>query len=127
MLMITLSILRPGVCPGKPSGPVPVVFVQLAAVAQSLEELPFQVKVSGQAFTVMVIVAVVAHRPSVGVKVYSVVAVLFIAGDQVPVTLLLEVVGKADKLAPEQMAATAVKVGVTFEFTVMVIAAVVAH
>jgi hypothetical protein len=75
----------------------------------------------------MVIVAVVAQRPSVGVKVYSVVAVLFIAGDQVPVILLLEVVGKADKLAPEQMAATAVKVGVTFEFTVMVIVAVVAH
>jgi hypothetical protein len=65
----------------------------------------------------MVIVAVVAHRPAVGVKVYSVVTVLFIAGDQVPVILLLEVVGKADKLAPEQMAATAVKVGVTFAFT----------
>jgi hypothetical protein len=75
----------------------------------------------------MVIVAVVAHRPSVGVKVYTVVAVLFIAGDQVPVILLLEVVGKADKLAPEQMAATAAKVGVTCEFTVMVITAVVAH
>jgi hypothetical protein len=65
----------------------------------------------------MVIVAVVAQRPSVGVKVYSVVAVLFIAGDQVPVILLLDVVGKADKLAPKQIAATAVKVGVTFAFT----------
>jgi hypothetical protein len=59
--------------------------------------------------------------------VYSVVAVLFIVGDQDPEILLLDVVGKADKLAPEQMAATAVKVGVTFEFTTMVIAAVVAH
>jgi hypothetical protein len=69
------------------------------------------------AFTVMVIVAVVAHCPAVGVKVYSVVAVLFNAGDQVPVISFVEVVGKADKVAPEQMAATAVKVGVTFAFT----------
>ena len=75
-------------------------------------------------FTVMVIVAVVAHRPSVGVKVYSVVAVLFNAGDQVPVIPLLEVVGKADKVPPEQMAATCAKVGVAPTFTVMVIVAV---
>ena len=45
------------------------------------------------------------------------VAALFNAGDQVPVILLSEVVGKADKLPPEQMAATAVKVGVIFAFT----------
>jgi len=32
-------------------------------------------------FTVTVIVAVVAHNPAVGVKVYVVVAVLLIAGD----------------------------------------------
>jgi hypothetical protein len=38
--------------------------------------------------------------------VYKVVAVLSIAGDQVPVTELVEVVGKADKLAPEQIALT---------------------
>jgi hypothetical protein len=74
----------------------------------------------------MVIVAVVAHMPAVGVKVYPVVAVLFNAGDQVPVipVVFVEVVGKADKLAPEQMSATCAKVGVTFEFTVMVIVAV---
>ena len=40
------------------------------------------------------------------------VAVLFNAGDQVPVIALFEVVGKADNVPPEQIAATAVKVGV---------------
>jgi hypothetical protein len=40
------------------------------------------------------------------------VAVLFNEGVQVPVMPLLEVVGKADKVAPEQIGATAVKVGV---------------
>ena len=65
----------------------------------------------------MVIVAVVTHVPPVGVKVYSVVAVLFNAGNQVPEISLLEVVGKALKLLPEQMAATCVKVGVTLAFT----------
>ena len=43
-----------------------------------------------------------------------VVVVLFKAGDQVPVTPLVEVVGKADKVAPEQIGATAAKVGTTF-------------
>ena len=77
--------------------------------------------------TVMVNVVVVAHNPAVGVKVYVVVAVLFKTGAQVPVYPLLEVVGKADKVPPEQIAATAVKVGVIFEFTVMVNVVVVAH
>jgi hypothetical protein len=53
--------------------------------------------------------------------------VLFKAGVQVPVMPLLEVVGKADKAAPEQIAATAVNVGVIFGFTVMVKVVVVAH
>ena len=79
------------------------------------------------ALTVMVIVAVVAHWPAVGVNVYVVVAVLFNAGDHVPVIPLLDVVGNADKLVPLQMAATCVKIGVTFGFTVTVIVAVVAH
>ena len=47
------------------------------------------------------------------------VAVLFKAGDQVPVIPLLDVVGK-EKLPPEQMAATWLKVGVTFGLTVLV-------
>ena len=51
---------------------------------------------------------------------YVVVAVVFKAGDHVPVIPLVEVVGKADKVAPEQIGFTAAKVGVTFGFTVMV-------
>jgi len=75
----------------------------------------------------MVIVAEVAHKPAVGVNVYVVVVVLFTEGDHVPVKLLLDVVGKADKLAPAQIGETCVKVGVTFGFTVMVIFAEVAQ
>ena len=55
------------------------------------------------------------------------VAVLFNAGDQVPVKPLLEVVGNGDNTAPEQIGATAVNVGVIFGLTVIVNVAVVAH
>jgi hypothetical protein len=40
---------------------------------------------------------------------------------------LVELVGKADKLPPEQIGVTGIKVGVTFGFTVMVKVVVVAH
>ena len=40
---------------------------------------------------------------------------------------LLEVVGSADKVAPEHIGATALNVGVIFGFTVIVKVAVVAH
>ena len=56
-----------------------------------------------------------------------VVAVLFKAGDHVPVYPFREVVGRAVKVAPEQIAATALKVGVTFGFTVIVKVVCVAH
>ena len=78
-------------------------------------------------FTVMVKVAVVAHCPAVGVNVYVVVAVLFNAGDQVPVNPLVEVVGSAVSVAPEHIGATALKVGVMFGLTTIVNVAVVAH
>jgi hypothetical protein len=55
------------------------------------------------------------------------VAVLLKAGAQVPVNPLLEVVGKADNVAPEQIGATAVNVGVIFGLTVMVRVVVCAH
>ena len=55
------------------------------------------------------------------------VAVLFKAGPQVPVIPLLEVVGKGAKAAPEQIGATAAKVGVTGLLTVTVSVVVVAH
>ena len=77
--------------------------------------------------TVIVSVVVVAQSPAVGVKVYVVVVVLFIAGAQVPVMPLLDVVGSAPNAAPEQIAATAVKVGVMLGLTVIVSVVVVAH
>jgi hypothetical protein len=49
-----------------------------------------------------------------------VVAVLFNAGDQVPVIPLIEVAGSAERAAPEQIGATAANVGVTFGLTVIV-------
>ncbi len=78
-------------------------------------------------FTVIVIVVLVAHDPAVGVNVYVVVAVLFIAGLHVPVIPLLELVGKGLKTSPEQIGATAVNVGTAAVFIVMVNVAVVAH
>jgi hypothetical protein len=61
------------------------------------------------------------------VNVYVVVAVLFNAGLQVPVMLLIDVVGKAANAAPEQISATWVKVGAMFGLTVIVNVVVVAH
>jgi len=55
------------------------------------------------------------------------VVVLSKAGDQVPVMPLFEVVGNGDKVAPEQIGATAVNVGVMLVLTVIVNVAVVAH
>ena len=49
------------------------------------------------------------------------------AGDHVPVMPLVEVVGNADKVAPEHIGAMAAKVGVTAVFTVIVNVVVVAH
>ena len=56
------------------------------------------------------------------------VAVLFNAGAHVPVIPLLEVVGNAANVAPEQISGTAVNVGVTVALTVTSIEVVaVAH
>jgi len=52
---------------------------------------------------------------------------LFKAGAQVPVIPLFEVVGSAVRVAPEQIGATALKIGVTFGLTVIVNVVVVAH
>ena len=52
---------------------------------------------------------------------------MFKAGDQVPVIPLLDVVGNAVRVAPEQIGATAVNVGMMFGFTVMVNVVAVAH
>ena len=58
---------------------------------------------------------------------YVVVAVLLSAGDHEPVIPLVDVVGKGDKVPPEQIGATAVNVGVIFGLTVIVSVVVVAH
>ena len=55
------------------------------------------------------------------------VAVLSKVGDQVPVIPLVDVVGKADKVAPEHIGATALKAGAMLELTVIVNVVVVAH
>ena len=55
------------------------------------------------------------------------VAVLFNAGDQLPVILLRDVVGNAVKAAPGQIAATGLKSGVVPALTVMVKVVVDAH
>ena len=66
----------------------------------------------GSGLTTISMVAVFAHCPEFGVNVYLVVAVLFNAGDHVPLTELFDVNGKADKVPPEHIAATWVNVGV---------------
>ena len=54
---------------------------------------------------------------------------MFNAGDQLPVigVALVDDVGSGDNVAPEQIGATALNVGVMLGLTVMVIVAVVAH
>ena len=52
---------------------------------------------------------------------------MFKAGDHVPLIPLVEVVGNADKVAPEQIGETEAKVGVTFGLTVIVNVVEVAH
>jgi hypothetical protein len=53
--------------------------------------------------------------------------VLFNAGDQLPVIPLLEVVGNGDKLPPEQIGATGVKVGTVLLFTLIANVVETAH
>jgi hypothetical protein len=80
------------------------------------------------AFTVTLKVVVVAQSPTVGVKVYVPLAVLLtVAGLQVPVIPLVDVVGKTGAVAPLQNAGTAAKVGTVFVFTVTFKVVVVAQ
>ena len=76
--------------------------------------------------TVMVVVGAQGCMTALGVKVYKVVVVLLMAGDQTPVIPLSEVVGRV-KLAPEQIGCTCVKLGVAASFTVTVIVLTLAH
>ena len=81
-------------------------------------------------FTTTLIVAVFAHKPAVGVNVYTVVpalAVLTVDGFHVPVTPFVDVVGNAPAVAPTQYAPNCVNVGVVAEFTTTLIVVVFAH
>jgi hypothetical protein len=80
------------------------------------------------AFTVTLILAVLAHCPAVGVKVYvPEVVLLTVAGDHDPIYPLFDVVANIGAVLPEQNAAIELKVGVTCTFTVTLILAVLAH
>ena len=82
---------------------------------------------AGFGLTVIVSVAVTAHKLAVGVNVYVVVVVLFSAGAQVPVIPFNDVVGNAANTAPEHIDATGLNVGIMFGLTVMVNVVGVAH
>ena len=56
-----------------------------------------------------------------------VVAVLFKAGDHVPVIPLRELVGNGDKISSEHIGFTGLKVGIFFGFTTISIEALMAH
>ena len=78
--------------------------------------------------TVTEILTALAHAPAFGVKVYVPEAVLLIvAGFQLPLMLLMDVVGKFGTVESEQMGAIALKVGVTLGVTVTEILTALAH
>ena len=82
------------------------VFVELVGKTGAVapEQIAATAEKIGVTFgvTVMLSVVIVAHCPAVGVKVYVVVAVLLIAGDQVPVILFVELVANGGIVAPLQ-------------------------
>ena len=77
--------------------------------------------------TVIVMVVELAHCPADGVNVYVVVVVLFNAGDQEPLILLLDVVGNGEIVEPVQTCSIGENVGANGWLTVIVIEAVDAH
>jgi hypothetical protein len=81
-------------------------------------------------FTVTVNVVVVAHKPAVGVKVYTPLVVLLTTdGLHVPVIPLVDVLGNVGTLAPAQIVSVVPKlnVGVMFGATVTVNVVALAH
>ena len=80
------------------------------------------VKVGVIGFTVIVIVWLTAQVcDASGVKVYVSVAVLSIAGDQVPVIPLSDVRDNGSKTSPLQIGSTWVNIGVITWFTVILV------
>ena len=76
--------------------------------------------------TATVMEAVTAHSPAAGLKVYVVVAVLLMAGDQLPLMPSSEDEGNT-KLPPEHIAPIGANCGVTGSLTVTVRPAAVAQ
>ena len=72
------------------------------------------------ALTVIVIVVEIAHSPTLGLKIYVVVAILLIVGDHVPLNPSIEVVGSVSGL-PAQIGSIGLNVGVTGGPTLTVI------
>jgi len=81
----------------------------------------------GIGFTLILSLVETAHWPPSGVKVYSVVAVLLIAGLQVPVMPFVEINGKAGITVPAQYGPTAAKVGVSNGSMMIVTLVIAAH
>lgn len=115
---------------------VPVITGELVDVVGKVGAgLPWQTAASGvkvgviDGSTVMEIVVVTAHCPGSGVKVYVVVPAeaVLTAGDQFPVTVLSDVVGRFGAGSPWQTFAMGVNVGVMLVVTVRLIVVVVAH
>jgi hypothetical protein len=89
-----------------------------AALPLHIEAIGLNVGVT-IAFTTTDKVVALAQSPTVGVNVYVPLAVLLtVAGLQVPVIPLVDVVGKIGAVAPLHIGAIAAKVGVVIAFTV---------
>ena len=69
----------------------------------------------------MVILNSSAHIPASGVKVYSVVTELFMAGDQLPSTPFIDCDGKGFNVASSQIGFTCIKAGTIGEVILMVL------
>lgn len=84
----------------------PLLIEEVITTGKPVQSIFVLVVRIGAEFTIIVIDAEDA-QPEVGVKVYAVVDVLFInAGDHVPVTLLVDMVGNGDNNEPAQIGAT---------------------
>ena len=102
-----------------PANPSREVFGSVSGSPVQIGVIVVKVGIVGL-FTLTVIVALVAHNPGLGLKVYVVVAILLIAGDQVPAKPSRELFGSVSG-SPAQIGAIVVNVGLTGAPTLTVI------
>ena len=106
--------------------------IPLFEFAGNVSGSPMQIGATGlnvgvvSALTLIVIVVEIAHSPALGLKVYVVVAMLFIVGDQFPLNPSIEVIGNVSVL-PAQIGSIGLNVGVTGGPTLTVIVVVMAQ